>query len=628
MNPIIASPASLLVPWHASETVTCHCQRCHTLLIIAANSWSSQPPYLSNSSSICVFDTNILSQSITESEPETDGHPRSMFCKECKESIGRGVQTDAMADGSRTFHFLWSAHKIYLKDIATGVQVPPRLNAAVREIPLVASGSSSNSLTRPYDGSRPVEPSHSPVLQTEERYSGAAPSTPEGIQLATTQLMHTISCLRSEIGRLSSIPSPQNHPPQPPPDGFELMATALREVRAKGIEVETLKRENEGLSLKNKQLEAALRCHASQTPNVPPPTRATISAGQRESLIQTEAEDRPTLLNPNGKRRLDHEMSSHTNDRNRRSPRPRPVQSTPTREITLNDRRLPPTYHISSISAPADVPNDDAENSDVDELAQSWKPKHLSISTKAVSTGEAVPPHPPSPSQLPQEKGQDNEPNFQRGPAKRTKKSKRKPFTKVQRGKPRTKSLPASSTKRVPLQDQDTNVIVASETLPTTDIQLTPSGNDVPPQEPPGENPKPKSNSRRSSARLSRRSSLAPPPDQETKKPDDASTAQPAQNLEKQSPLPQDNEDQENLPYSNLQVQIVSRTIPNSQDDSDNTQPDMEEPVPPADNPSAETAYKTTEPQDPREKRRSQIAARDLLAKLAMQREEALEASR
>ncbi|KAK2798477.1 hypothetical protein FQN50_008837 [Emmonsiellopsis sp. PD_5] len=618
MNPIIAAPASLLVPWQASETVTCHCQRCHTLLIIAANSWSSQPPYLSNSSSICVFDTKVLSQSVTDSEPETDSHHRSIFCKECKESIGRGVQTDAMEDVSRAFHFLWSAHKIYLKDIATGLQVPPRLNAAVREIPLVALGSSSNSLTHRYDGSHPV--GSSPVLQSEERYSGAAPSTHEGIQLATSQLMHTISCLRSEIGRLSSIASPQHHPPQPPPDGFELMATALREVRAKGIQVETLKRENEVLSLKNKQLETALRCHASQTPNVPPLTQATVSAGQRELLIQTETEECPTLLNPNGKRRLDREMSSQTTTR--------PVQSTPIRETQLNDRRLPPTYHISSTLVPADVPNDDAENSDVDELAQSWKPKYLPISTKAVSTEEAVPPHPRSPSRLHQENGQDNEPDRQQNPAKRTKRSKRRIFTKVKRGRPRPKSLPASASKRVPLQDQDTNVIVASEALPNTDIQLPPSGNDVPHQEPPEENPKPKSNSRRSSARLSRRSSLAPPPDQETKKPDDASIAQPAPDLEKQSPLPQDNEHQENLPQPNLEVQIVSKTIPNSQDDNDNAQLNMEEPLPPADNPSTETANKTTEPQNPQEKRRLQIAARDLLAKLAMQREEAMEAGR
>ncbi|EEH21487.2 hypothetical protein PABG_03703 [Paracoccidioides brasiliensis Pb03] len=612
-NPIIASAASLLVPWEGSETITCRCLKCASILAIGPNYWTSRSSHMYSPGSICVFDNSILSEPVSHLYPTEDEQHRAIICKQCLEIVGHGVQKDMPRDG--------------FMDIATGKPVSPRLNSAMNEWPFASSDFStcvSNGHHQHIDGQS--------NNQESEKDHLAFPLTqpiPQELKLMVDELRQTIASLQGEIGRLTMSVPTQDHPSQAPHDGYELMATALREVRAKGIEIDALKRENDSLRLKVKELENTPPTQIERTSAANNGRLTPASNSVRHTSISGQR-GHSTPMNSNGKRPFLQEIYLSQDGNNISLPDVECLQPTSKRMnltsgVTSHFRIALPRSIITHKIA------NETQNSDTDELAESWQtPKHQQLSTDANRGEETILAHAIGPQKSP-DKRQDLETKQTSNPkpVKPDRQPKQKTVLKPVRGRPRTKSISATvATTKVPLRDQDNNATSASNPPTSADPSHCPVVDDSEIQNK-FRPKKPKKKARRASARLSSRLSLAPldqgNAQQNSGQEPNNLTTEEITAQEQQARDPQENPTQPTPPDS----ECPSKTIPNSQSDSDNAPLDREDTA--ANNQGEGSTQETAQSQsfaDPiRDKRKSQIAARDSLAKLAMQREEALDAA-
>ncbi|OAT03290.1 hypothetical protein BDBG_00025 [Blastomyces gilchristii SLH14081] len=607
-NPIISSAASLLVPWEASRTVTCHCRRCDALLAIAPNSWTSCDSYLFTPGSICLFDNNILSNPRSEPHPTEDGQYQSTICKNCLETVGQGVQKEMFKDGYPQFNLFWSSHSILLRDLTTRELVPSRLDAVTKQSSLEAADP-NNCEKRTYQqqtGGQSGSKDNERHLNTP-----SARATSDEMHVMINEWKHTISSLRDEIQCLKTTISSRNHTPQAPlHDGYELIATALREVRAKGIEIEALKQENHSLRFKCSQLENMLLTRVEPTSglnNRPFVASPNIDGG---ALVLNQR-DHPLDLNSNGKRPFPEEISLFDAGRGQRN--------SEGRNSTANTASQPLYNNSQPIRLVSNITHHGGSNSDTDELAEPWQgPKYRALSSNVNCRESNAKDSRTSPN-----KRQAHERNqaFQVDP---TKPSQENATRKKPPGRPRRGSLSAkASTKKIPLKESDTNTQVTTKPPGPTEAI---NGQAVEPRT--LDNPQPVNRARRASARLSRRSSLAPPDNENTQH---SSSTEPNQVHTGEEPVAQlqGGELQESPSSPAPNIQTHEQTIPNSQTDSDNPPLDQKDsrPIVNEQEESTQTTAKSTRSlhHPTRGRRKSQIAARDSLAKLAMQREEALE---
>ncbi|OAX83024.1 hypothetical protein ACJ72_02625 [Emergomyces africanus] len=623
-NPLIASAASLLVPWKASETVTCHCRRCDNLLAIAPNLWASSGyPYLYTPSSICVFDNSIICGPLSESQPTEEGQHLSIVCKHCLETVGYGVQKTMFKDEFPQFKFFWSSHSIGLRDITSRAFTPSRFDGVMNASCLGSSGPDT------YESSSLQQQTNGPSNNNSNEGVNLHIPSAKPVSDEITEWRQTISSLQDKIRYLTTAISSLNQTPQVPHDGYELIATALREVRAKGIEIETLKQENHSLRLKSKQLEnmPLMRIdHTSTLSNGP----FTASPDADTSQIATsDQRARPLALCSSRKRPVREEIPLATNDRNSQ------LSDAERSQRTSNGHNLATIVgsRLAYSSQPIPVASEkgrpvEATNSDTDELAQPRQvPKYQKLSANVNCSEQSIPSNAASFPKISRQY-QELEPSqaSRENPAQTSKRRKRKSPVKTFRGRPKTKPLQTTaSTTKVPLKKSDEIIMAPQSPAPTGSVELPMVGESLI-----QDKPEPTIRARRASARLSRRSSLAP---------DHENTPQPItelnQALSAESPtLPiQVSEVRPSPPHSKADIEVPWETIPNSQSDSDNASLYPENSHPVGNEQTGELAQKTSKSQnirdpdpDPaREKRKSQIAARDSLAKLAMQREEALE---
>ncbi|PGH16153.1 hypothetical protein AJ79_01920 [Helicocarpus griseus UAMH5409] len=615
-NPIIASTASLLVPWESSSTVTCHCYKCDALLAIAENTWISRYPYLTTPGSLCVFDNNIFSEPLPQPQPAEDGEHQTILCKQCLEIVGHGVQSGTYKNGFPQFQFLWLSKKIHMRDITTRELVPLRIDGAINNAPpalLKNIGPVSMGRNTPINGPA--------VAQYVERHDLDMPEvTPNGVHPMDTDLRKAVNFLHDEVRRLTAA----INNPQVPSDAYELMATAWREVRAKGIEIEALKRENDALRIKSKPLASASFVRVERTPGMDDGYYGAFP-GSAQRSAPLDRREYPTILNTNGKRPREQDIPLSTSDENSQ------LNVAKAQPATVEENPLGTaiSQHRDTVSTPDGI-HLEAANSDVDELSQQWRaPNNLRSLRNGTRGKTKIPLSYASDTLRASDQRQDHEPA--QTPQKKTTKPKthkRKNFTtKKLRGRPKSKSLPATtSATKVPLRDQDIVTVTAATSADTNEHSQSAAADAPPPQDKPG--PK---KPRRSSSRLSRRSSVAPQEHanaQNGPEPD----ATPAQSEQHSALQPQFAELQGHLPLPTAHVEIFSRTIRNSQSDDDGGPLDQEDTQNSTDKHAGEEliqkASQLRHPRDPIDgKRKSQIASRDTLAKLAMQREEALEAA-
>ncbi|EEH39192.2 hypothetical protein PAAG_01654 [Paracoccidioides lutzii Pb01] len=448
------------------------------------------------------------------------------------------------------------------------------------------------------------------------------------LKLMVDELRQTIASLHGEIGRLTMPVSTQDHPSQAPHDGYELIATALREVRAKGIEVDALKRENDSLRLKVKELENTPLTQIERT-SAANNGRLTPASNSVRHTATSDQRGHSTPMNSNGKRPFLQEIYPSQNG-NISLPSVECLQPT--------SKRMNLTSGVTSlfrIGLPRSIIThkiaNEAQNSDTDELAESWQtPKRQQLSTDANRGEETILARAIGPQKSPDKRqDQETKQTFNRKPVKPDKQPKQKIVLKPVRGRPRTKSISATvATTKVPLRDEDNNATSASNPSTSADPSHCPAVDDSEIQSK-SRPKKPKKKARRASARLSRRLSLAPLDQGNTQlnsgQEPNSLTAKEITAQEQQARDPQENPTQPTPPDS----ESLSKTIPNSQSDSDNAPLDREDTA--ANNQGEGSTQETAQSQsfaDPiRDKRKSQIAARNSLAKLAMQREEALDAA-
>ncbi|EEH02727.1 hypothetical protein HCBG_09007 [Histoplasma capsulatum G186AR] len=617
-NPIISSAASLLVPWETCKTVTCHCRNCDSLLAIAPNSWASCDPYLFTPGSICMFDDNIFSKPNCEPHPSEEAQLQSIICNHCLQTVGQGVQKDVFKNGFPLFNVFWTSHATCLRDITTRGLVPPRVDAVMRESSLKPPGPNkyeSSCHQKQTDGQSDRKDN-----QGHNFDMSSTKTTSNGMHVTINELRHQISTLQDEVQYLKTVTPSINQIQQEPHDGYELIATALREVRAKGIEIELLKQENHSLELKCKQLKsmALTRVERSSTIN----DRSFAVAPSRPSQPLTMNPSGPPLgLNCNGKRLGLEEFPLAKKDRNSQSlDAESNQQNSAARNLSENAVSLPP-YGSQSTPVVSKASHREASNSDTDELAEPWQGLKYRKLSSNVNCGEKMIPCSAKPFHSSPNQRQAHELNqtSQNDPAKPRKKNA---LAKASRGRPKTKSLPAkaSMTTKIPLKES------APNTVNPTNSQGT--ANSISPQNrsehQPGDKLQAMRRPRRASARLSRRSSLVSPDHENT---EHTASTKPNRSHSVQDSI-QQKQHEENPPLPAPDTGNSEQTIPNSQSDSDNAPLDQEDSRATVNEQeeSAQTAAKSRSPRDSaHDKRKSQIAARDALAKLTMQREEALE---
>ncbi|OJD12961.1 hypothetical protein AJ78_06529 [Emergomyces pasteurianus Ep9510] len=618
-NPLITSAASLLVPWEAPETVTCHCRKCDALLAIAPNLWTSNYPYLYTGSSICVFDNSIVCEPLSESQPTEDGQHRSIICKRCLETVGHGVQKDMFKDGFPQFKFFWSSHSIYLRDITSRDLIPSRFDGVRNESYLGSSGPDtyeSSSHRRQIN-----DQSNNTTNELNLHIPSARPASDE-LNIMGTEWRQTICSLQDEIRHLTTAISSINQTPQVLHDGYELIATALREVRAKGFEIEALKQENHSLRLKSKRLENMQLMRIEQTSALN--NRSFAASQDAASQAATfDRRGRPLALCSGGKRPFREEIPFAMDDRNSQLSEAKPTERTSNGyNLATSAVPRPPYNSRPNPVVPENAPLE-AMNSDTDELAQPRQvPKYQTLSANVNCSEQRIPSNaiglPESPNQ---HQELESSQAYRENPAQTTKRRKRKAPGKTFGGRPRTKSLPATaSTTKLPLKKSDPNNAMAHKSpAPTGSLDCPTVGESLI-----QDKPEPIKRPRRASARLSRRSSLVPPDHENTPQPmTELNQAHSAEG----SALTVEVSDVQQTPCQTTAIPL--QTIPNSQSDSDNAPLHRENSHPVANEQAGKPTRTTSKSENlrdsAREKRKSKIAARDSLAKLAMQREEALE---
>ncbi|OJD22138.1 hypothetical protein ACJ73_06518 [Blastomyces percursus] len=437
----------------------------------------------------------------------------------------------------------------------------------------------------------------------------SARATSDEMHAMINEWKHTISFLQDEIQCLKTTISSRHHTPQAPHDGYELIATALREVRAKGIEIEALKQENKSLRSKCRQLENMVLTRIEPTaglnnlPFVAPPN---IAGGD---LVLNQS-GQPLNLNYNGKRPFSEEISLFDAGHGQRNSKGRNSSANAASQHLYNNSQ--PIHVLSNTT------RHEGSNSDTDELAEPWQgPKYRALSSIVYYGESNAKDSRTSPNQL---QAHERNQAFQDNPAKP---SKDNATGKKPPGRPQRKSVSAkASTKKISLKESDTN---------TQDTTKSPG-----PTEPINgqavesrtlNNPQPANRARRASARLSRHSSLGHPDNENAQL---FSSTEPNRVHAGEEPAPplQSGELQKSPSFPASNIQTPGQTIPNSQSDNDNPPLDQEDsrPIVNEQEESTLTTAKSTSFHHPtRGGRKSQIAARDSLAKLAMQREEALE---
>ncbi|KLJ06863.1 hypothetical protein EMPG_17648 [Blastomyces silverae] len=523
------------------------------------------------------------------------------------------IQKRYILNPSSQFNLFWSSHSIRLRDITTKEIVPSRLDAVTNQSSLAAADP-INGEKRTYQQQKDG-PSGS---KDNERHlnTPSARATSDEMHAMINEWKHTISSLQDEIQCLKTTISSRNHTPH---DGYELIATALREVRAKAIEIEALKQENHSLRFKCSQLENMVSTRIEPTAglnNRPFVASPNIAGG---ALVLNQS-GHPLNLNSNGKRPFsEEEISLFDAGRGQRNSKGR--------NSSANAASQPPYNNSQPIPVVSNITHHEGSNSDTDELAEPWqRPKYQALSSN-VNCGESN----TKDSRTSPNQRQAHERNqaFQDDPAKPSKenatrkKPPERPPKKKPPGRPPRKSLSAkASAKKIPLKESDTNTQIAAKSPgPTEPI----NGQTV--ESRTLDNPQPVNRTKRASARLSRRSSLAPPDNENTQH---SSSTEPNQVHTGEDPAPQlqGGELQENPSFPAPNIQTPGQTIPNSQSDSDNPPLDQGDarPIVNEQEEAAQTTAKSTGLRHPtRGRRKSQIAARDSLAKLAMQREEELE---
>lgn len=542
-------------------------------------------------------------------------------------------------------NMFWKMSKVSFREIITMKTVDPvfkdrDLASLLRPQP----NGSSRSETRGKSSARPGSSSTVPdspdsiterssvrhQIQNQGESISRISNTVNTLHDTMNEIKHAFTALRLELSN-----GPSLHPSEPERanGGFDMLATVLKELKNKSDEIERLRLENEALKLKNRYLEERVTGLSSGAPHL-------LEAG-----APTETHS-PGLLNENGKRPWSE--AAHTTS----APRQMVVDSFDDEE---EDNDLPDDISLGdvttqSIKVPLKEPGEIPATSDTMVPEQTPPPNPRPRVEVYHNRGRGANPAMTdgirdnhlnnTEQQQPANKRprlSDTEDNSQ------NKSAAEPPSEKRKRGRPRgwrksvshtTKPDPPQTPKPAPLGEQDVNV--GSGT--TTTQGEGPAAANPSPDDPPS------SKSVRSRGRSRRRRSSVPPPsttstprvtrkaERDREKQGDADTNPQEENnnpeQENTATTAQASPQQEETTNEeSVEQQSVDTDQQQQQNNSSNNtakENAKQDPMRQGPNPTATDGNQGQEEERAREKRKAQVAARDALAKLAMQREEAM----
>lgn len=461
-------------------------------------------------------------------------------------------------------------------------------------------------------------------------------STVSNLHDTMNELKHAFTALRLE---LSNSPIPYPSEPDRTEGGFDMLAAVLKELKNKSDEIDRLKLENEGMKLKIKYLEERV---SGPTPSAP----YLLEAG-----APTEVHS-PGLLNENGKRPW---SQAYTNG----GPRQIVMDS-----FDDEDNDLPDDISLGDVTTqsvkvplkdPGEVParsdtpvpqqtpsnprlrvevyNRGQDNPSLDAMAEAIGDTHLNTEQPRQPANKqprlSNPEEYTKPTQNSTAEPEKRRPGRPKGWRRSTNQAAAKPNDPPQTPKP------------APLVEQDVNVGSGSRTTQGGD---GPAAANPSPDEPPSSKRRGRSRRRRSSrapsvssaitpARKSRRLDKDKQNDDNTIKEQDndnnleqdtTTTTATATTVTEAPPPASEPEPQPEAETAANENQTIE---PSDTQPDPETQPAEQENIPEPkqqDNVPPEGTSDNTNSRQARERRKAQIAARDVLAKLAMQREEAM----
>lgn len=186
-------------------------------------------------------------------------------------------------------------------------------------------------------------------------------ATMQGIEIlseASLDIKDMVLQLQEEVRRLGNASAQRSTQRNGPEDGYELMATALRDGRAKATRIEQLTQETEYLRQRNRQLEDIVRQH-----NIPPSSSNRAITDRPLSSDRRHGTTEP-VLNPNGKRlrQLDNLTLTSSPENNP----PSFYTNNPGGVIPTNSRRADSVVHTGLV-------NENVSISGPEEPAQPWQ---------------------------------------------------------------------------------------------------------------------------------------------------------------------------------------------------------------------------------------------------------------
>ncbi|KAJ9253899.1 hypothetical protein C8Q69DRAFT_505183 [Paecilomyces variotii] len=553
-------------------SVLCQCSRCSSSLAACENEWAKLSSSYSIAAGWLSLDINRIAISSERKQIPLSSDLsllrgcilQDITCKLCDQKLG------AICDLSHGANIFWKMSKVSFREIVTMRTVDPIFKEGLVDSLLYPKQDAQNEPEANQDAvaatSSSLEtPGNSSSVRQEIQNQGLninrISSSVDTLHGTMTELKHAFTALRIELHG----PNRASLEPERADGGFDMLATVLKELKCRSEEVDRLRLENEALKLKNRYLEE----QATKTPYSNP------------YLLESSTPIRvrsPGLLNENGKRpwlEAQHSVRSNQvldsfDEGNELS------DTTSVDDIAMHSVKIP----LNDVAEP-DAPLEDGQatpkpsgangktkdQNALDAMAEAIYHTHLDPQQPANKRRRLSQPtdsRPNNPSQEPKKSGRP------RGPRKSTGQT-----TKTT-NQPETPN-PAA------LREQDLNVSAGSQKDENTS---NPTPDAAAPKSKPRGRPSRGKSGSTSGTRTARN------PDVST----DAAATIEKQLIQAAASV----EDSTN-------VDVLDSHDQNSRETLDNP------------NPSQKSGK-----EDARERRKAQVAARDVLAKMAMQREEAM----
>ncbi|RHZ60445.1 uncharacterized protein CDV56_105177 [Aspergillus thermomutatus] len=251
----------------ARPAILCQCSRCSSSLAALENEWAK----LSNSYAVAAGWLSVELHRIsisTEKKQVPQNSEMSLLrgrilqeiaCKLCQQKLG---VLCALDDGPNIF---WKLSKVSFREIVTMRTVEPLFNGSLER--LIRPTPKESTTSRALISTGPHEVDRDPMsMEQQIQHQGVIidhiSNSVNNLHDTMSELKHSFTALRIELngpGRLSSdISGPHG-------SDFDMIRTVLKELKSKAEEIETLKLEIQALKLKNRYMEEQTTRHPTAT---------------------------------------------------------------------------------------------------------------------------------------------------------------------------------------------------------------------------------------------------------------------------------------------------------------------------------------------------------------------------